>query len=258
MAPLPERRDPGGIRIEADDRVPEIGKAGAAHKTDVSRADDCYVHDALSPAAGYQQYGSASAPTAARRVRAHGLQDLPHRPEPEFRDQPLQPRFGLVEVAVVPQAAQAAGGEPRLGRIDLPRMQVEDRRAPLLLVDPPDPPARPGVRQQPEVAAAGDRQVQRPEPDRRTRRLDERSAVALEQVRLARRERNAVAIVMDREDARVVREPLLDEDVERPQRSRRDRIARRAVAEHRACPMRLRAAPFARLTSSRNALRVRS
>ena len=104
--------------------------------------------------------------------------------------------------------------------------------APLRLVEARDAPARPRVRQDPEVAAAGDRQVERAPPHRRARHFEQR-ILALQQVRVARRGRDAVAIVVDREDAGVVAVAFLDQDVERPQRSRRDRVARRAVAEHR-------------------------
>ena len=60
---------------------------------------------------------------------------------------------------------------------------------------------------------------------------------------MPRRHRNAVPIVADREDAGVVPVAFLEQDVERPQRSRGDRIARRAVAEHAPCRRRPRARP---------------
>ena len=48
------------------------------------------------------------------------------------------------EVAVMPEPAQAPPAlQPRLIRIDLPRMQVEHRRPPLRPVDARDAPARP-------------------------------------------------------------------------------------------------------------------
>src|SRR5437667_9653603 len=83
------------------------------------------------------------------------------RPEPKFRDQPLQTELGLAEIAVVPEVAQTSEWQPGLPRIELPRMDVEDGGLALDLVQPGNTPARPRIGKQPEVPAAGNRQIDR-------------------------------------------------------------------------------------------------
>src|SRR5205823_13088541 len=58
------------------------------------------------------------------------------------------------------------------------------------------------------------------------------TVVTMDWIRMPRRSRDAVTIMMDRKDARVVLEAFLDQNIERPQRMRRDRVARRAIASH--------------------------
>jgi hypothetical protein len=133
------------------------------------------------------------------------------------------------------KAAQRAGLETWLIRIDLPGMQIKNRRPALQTIYAADAPPRPFVREDTEISSACDRKIQRPEPGRRRRRLDESPARTLEQVGMARRERDAVPIVPNRKDARVVAISLLDQDVQSPEGFRRDRIARRAIAEDLTC-----------------------
>ena len=112
--------------------------------------------------ARYHRYGKANAgwPVGTGDAEAFSTLDIgPNWKSPSSRRRRLSV---LVEIAVVPEAAERAGVQARLVRIDLPRVQVEDCRARLRPVDAADAPVGPGVRQDPEVAAAGDRQVQRP------------------------------------------------------------------------------------------------
>src|SRR5918999_4588981 len=171
---------------------------------------------------GFRRGGAATAERS---------QDLAHGTEVEIGEQPAQPFLRLIQVAIMAQPAQTASRQSRLIRIDLPRMQVEDRRPVLTRIDPANPPLCPSVREQPEIAAAADRKIHRAEPDRRPGRLDKRTGLAIQDVRLPGRYRNSVTIVVDREDAGVVLETFFDQDVERPQRARGNRVARCAVAE---------------------------
>ena len=67
-------------------------------------------------------------------MRAHAALDLEHAVDAvpaEVREQPLQPRLGAGEIQVVAETRlRADAADARLARIDLPRMEVEDRRLP--------------------------------------------------------------------------------------------------------------------------------
>src|SRR5687767_14628999 len=102
------------------------------------------------------------------------------------------------------EPAETSGVEFRLVGIDLPRVQVEDGRAILLLVDSRDPPAGPPIWQDAEIAAAGHRQIQRTELRRRTGYFDQASHRSVDSIRTPIRNRNAVAVVSDWEDAGVI------------------------------------------------------
>ena len=82
------------------------------------------------------------------------FEHVPHRREPEVLQQLLHAWLGLIQVVVVPEPGYGTDLHARLFRIELPRVQVERERAAPLLVDLPQAPARHGIRQQPEVAAA--------------------------------------------------------------------------------------------------------
>ena len=57
----------------------------------------------------------------------------------------------------MPETAQESGFQPRLLRIDLPGVKVENRRSSFETVDSVYAPARPRVRQYAEISATGDR-----------------------------------------------------------------------------------------------------
>src|SRR5436305_1609593 len=108
-------------------------------------------------------------------------------------------------------------------------MDVDHGGAPLALVEPAHPPADERHREVAQIAAAHERQVGAAHADRRDRKLLQDTAA--QRPREAREVRDAVAVVMDREDAGVVAEPLLGQDVDRPRRLARDRVAGGAVAD---------------------------
>src|SRR5580765_7049550 len=94
------------------------------------------------------------------RRRCDG-EHLCKRRESKVHEQPVESRFSLVEIAIVTESAHRAGVEARLSGIDLPRMQIENRGLPLVLVDPRDAPACPAVRKKPEITATGDGKIHR-------------------------------------------------------------------------------------------------
>src|SRR5712691_127529 len=180
---------------------------------------DSDVHNAPRDGRGEQL------PEVRQRGRAevHGrrrllalLEKRHHRRELEIPDERAQASLGPRQIEVMTELSQRRCTQPRLVRIDLPGMQIEDGGAPLDLVQPLDPPARPSIRKYPEVTAAGDREVERSPTDRRPRGPDERRA-RLRQIRMPGRYGNAVPIVADRKDAGVVQKAFFDEDIEGPQ-----------------------------------------
>src|SRR5262249_8789545 len=109
--------------------------------------------------------GSRSRQVRQRRVSAplrldrRRFEHRTERRETEGMEQLAQARFRLIEMTIVPEPPEPAGGQPRLIRIDLPWMKIENRRPCLARVDAADAPARPGVWKDPEVSATRHRQV---------------------------------------------------------------------------------------------------
>jgi len=134
----------------------------------------------------------------------------------------------------VAEAAQAAEPLPGLVRVDLPRVQVQATRhaEPLLL-----PQAAPQQRQreQPEVAAAADRQVLAEHVPRQRRELQQLALLLAvadgDPVRRRRRGRHAVVERAHRLDRAVERDAAAHQLVDRPRRLAADRP--RAGAERR-------------------------
>src|SRR5262245_21113350 len=170
---------------------------------------------------------------SARQLRG---EDLTERAELALREQPPQTGLGPVDVHAMAEARQRRGpGHGRLVRIELPGVEVHDRRLPLR-VDAGDRPPRDRERQQPEPAPARDRPVaarevhgahrKLPEPGAETHREPPRAAEAGP---LAAPQR---AVRVHRLEARVVAEPVRPQHVERPQRGVGQREPGRPVAEH--------------------------
>src|SRR5205807_421697 len=131
------------------------------------------------------------------------------------------------------ESAHQARRQARLAGIQLPRMDVENRWPVLAPVDPRDAPPGPAIWENPEVASPGNGEVQWAPSSCRCRRFDHYSPVPLQSIGVPGRQRDAVPIVMDRKDARIVGKALFDENVERPQRARRNRVAWRTISLHR-------------------------
>ena len=97
-----------------------------------------------------------SALPACFRKQSKPDQPVPGGPEPELSQKAPQPVFALLQVRIVPESGQGAGGHSGLARIDLPRMQIKNEWYPVRVVDRREPPARNPIGQQPEVSATGD------------------------------------------------------------------------------------------------------
>src|SRR5688572_11848515 len=135
------------------------------------------------------------------------------RAERELGQELLEPRRRQVEVAIVAEVAEAAdhrGRSARLAGIELPRMEVDDARRARAVHRRERAPREP-ERELAQVAAARRRQVLAGDAPRQQRQLHETPPRDLERDRDAREARHAVAIVADREDARVVVEAELRE-----------------------------------------------
>jgi len=155
---------------------------------------------------------------------------VPDRQERVALEQRAHALEGPVQVVIVVHAHAPARRQPRLLVVDLPGVEVQDRRL-AVAGEPSQPPAEDRRRQESQVRAAGERQAHGADVERGQRELADREAVAQAQLDGALVEvADAVAVVAHREDRGVEAEALLGEDLERPQRARRDREARRAIA----------------------------
>src|SRR5581483_10271462 len=134
----------------------------------------------------------------------------------EVLEEPDQPGLGLREVRVVAQARKPRHTRPpRLLRIDLPRMDVEDGGLPVVAVHPRDVGPRPPVRQQPEIAPTSTRHVR---PKARGRgHWNFEDAPSRRKKRKSRCVRDAVAVVPDRKDARAIAVAGLFQNLEGPE-----------------------------------------
>src|SRR6185436_1565484 len=153
--------------------------------------------------------------------------------ETELAQEPLQALFAAIQIGVVTDSRQQADLHARLLRIDLPRMQIERERHAVPLVDPPQAGAHEAVREQPEVAAARDRNGDAAEQGGGHRELDDLAAGGrLHRAGRARRAGHAIAVMAHREDGRVVLEPEVDQGIQRPARLRRYGKTRRSITAY--------------------------
>src|SRR6476661_8428842 len=98
---------------------------------------------------------------------------------------------------------QAADPQPRLLRIDLPGMHVEHGGT-ALAIQPADSPRRPGVRQQSKIGTSRHRKIDAAETYRRRWELEQGARRAPQHVNVTPGLGDAVAVVLDGEDAGVV------------------------------------------------------
>src|SRR5262245_36018269 len=107
-------------------------------------------------------------------------------------------------------------------------MEIERHGLPLDVIDLLDSPCSPSIWQQTEIATATDGKVHAGDAYRRRRQLDKGTGRASKDVGVALGIGNAVSVVVNREDARIVLVAFFNEDVERPQARGHDRKAWRA------------------------------
>src|SRR6267142_1444894 len=148
--------------------------------------------------------------------------------------QPAQPLRTAIEVEIVPKARQRTRRPyPRLSRVNLPGVNVEDE---LLLpqIQPAQRPTREPIWKQAEITTACDRDLDPAVTENGNREFHKAATARRGQdVRPGLGVGNPVAVVAHREYARIVLEPFLAEDVERPERTAGDRVSRRAVSHDR-------------------------
>jgi hypothetical protein len=161
----------------------------------------------------------------ARTMRHSSARLFNHRldrVETKIDKQLPQPRLRLVQISIMTELPECPCSEPGLVRIDFPRMQVEDDGPALETVDSVNTPTGPCVGENPEVSPPGNGKVQWTEARGGTRHFHECARGPFDRLRDPVGHGDSIAIVPDRENARIVFVSFLEQHVERPQRARRD------------------------------------
>ncbi len=141
-------------------------------------------------------------------VKAHWL-------EMKIFEQAREALRGSIQIQIVPGARDKADAmETGLCRIQFPRVQVENEALPFLLVDSLQGHLGEGIGEETEVTAAGHRNIESAEVGGGERKFHE--AAALQSVGKARCVRDAITVMADGENARVVGEVQFFQDVEGP------------------------------------------
>lgn len=144
------------------------------------------------------------------------LQNVPSRRKLEFADQTSQPSLATGQVRVVPEARPPPDFDSWLTGINFPWMKIKDERDAFGIYLSYRP-LRDPIREDAEIATAGDGQSNTWQLHCRRRKLNEASAIALHEMRCASRTRDAIQVMAYRKDARVVYETRFNQGVERPQ-----------------------------------------
>src|SRR5215468_2704722 len=111
-------------------------------------------------------------------------------------------------------------------------MQVHHRRLTLPCIQIPDTPMGIGVWEEPQIPTPSDRAIDASQAHRRKREFDEASATLCgDDMTKPWGIRDAVEIVPDGEDARVIHKTFFPEDIQSPETLRCDRITRRTVTD---------------------------
>ncbi len=143
-----------------------------------------------------------------------------------FCDPALHPR----NMEIMTEHGPCPAPETRLMRIDFPRMKIEDEAAAFAARLPKRPSCVP-LGKNSEITAAGGRKIPRAQPNGGRRKLEEVAPLAAGPLeRSLRRVRHSVDIVMDGEDAGIVKKTLLRENLQRPKRLFDDRETGRSIA----------------------------
>src|SRR5262249_40708288 len=138
------------------------------------------------------------------------------------------------QIRVVAKAAEPTRVNARLLRVNFPRMKIEDRGLFLDAIEMQHRSVRHCIRQHAEVPAPRDGKIEAAHANGGEGHLGYRQpAISVHNVKETLVAGNTVAIVPNREDAGIVFESLLREDVERPEAIGGYRIARRTIAENR-------------------------
>src|SRR6185437_3561452 len=155
-----------------------------------------------------------------------------HPVEPEVTQQPSHTWRHALQVQIVARAVpQRDARHPRLAGIDLPGVEIENGRTPLLAIDTLEPTTEQRIGQQPEKSAAAARPVASPQSHRRGRHFQQSGRARDE--RKPRCLRHPVQVVPDRNDAGTVLIACFAKFLVRPQGGGTDGPTRRTIAVHR-------------------------
>src|SRR5882672_9959148 len=141
-------------------------------------------------------------------------EDIPDGSEPEVGEQAAELAFRAVGIDGVPELAQPAHAHLGLVDVQLPGMQIDDGGLVLARVQAPDEAPGEPVGEEPEISAPRDGHATSEHGDGGEGKLGDPVSVGDGYaVRETRGVRDAVPIVDDGEDARVVQEAGLPEDL---------------------------------------------
>ena len=141
--------------------------------------------------------------------------------EGETLQQPMQSLFHLIQVRVVAQTRAESSRQPGLARVDFPRMHIKDERNVLLVCGPQSPVGIPEGKDA-QVTPSADRKVARLYGKRGHRVLDEVAMGGAHQRGSSRSIGNAVHVVGNGKNARVVGKTELGQDLQSPERFSRN------------------------------------
>src|SRR6266851_3529004 len=145
-------------------------------------------------------------------------EDVPDGREPKVREQAAELALRAVSIDRMAEPAEPADAHPRLVDVQLPGMEVDDGGLALPVIEMLDGASGHPVRQEPEVSAPGDRQAASKHGDGREREFGDAVPVGDgHAVWKPWSVRDAVPIVSDGEDAGVVQEAGLPENLQAPE-----------------------------------------
>ena len=167
-------------------------------------------------------------------VALGGAVNREQRRELEIRKQALKFPCHRTEPAVCSHARNPPAGHAGLAGIKLPGVEIDARRLLVIMVDPANPGGRVPVREQAKVRASSNRRDDPfGEPHRRDGHFNDESRRSRQGLRMPAETWDAIAVVLDRVNARIMGEAALGQNLKRPQRAPRNRVTGSAIGPRR-------------------------
>src|SRR5262245_49125965 len=113
----------------------------------------------------------------------------------------------------MPKNVTRSRPDPRLLRVDFPRMEVDHRGLFLYFIDVTDAPTRQSIRRKPKITAAPDADILIPEANRRGRKLKNAMSPGSVPPGEACGVRNSVYVVSNGEHGRIEYDPFFGKDL---------------------------------------------